>query len=190
MKKPSVGFEWSYRDLLFTMMIAFMAMSIMALIITTKKLETDSINQGNILIELFWDKTITADIDLWVKAPNEKSVGYSRKNGITFNLLRDDLGRAYDPESRNSEIAVGRGIKSGEYIVNIHRFSSITESPISCTISVTVHKNGTTVNIFKEKHVLTLPLEEATVARFTLDETGHYNPASFNKVFRSLREDK
>ena len=76
MKKPSVGFEWSYRDLLFTMMIAFMAMSIMALIITTKKLETDSINQGNILIELFWDKTITADIDLWVKAPNEKSVGY------------------------------------------------------------------------------------------------------------------
>jgi hypothetical protein len=190
MKKHSVGFEWSYRDLLFTMMIAFMAMSIMALIITTKKLETDSINQGNILVELFWDKNITADIDLWVKAPNEKSVGYSRKNGITFNLLRDDLGRAYDPESRNSEIAVGRGIKSGEYIINVHRFSSLAEGPISCIVSVTIHKNDTTINILKEKHVLTLPLEESTVARFTLDETGHYNPISFNKVFRNLREDK
>jgi len=187
MKKHSVGFEWSYRDLLFTMMIAFMAMSVMALLITSKKQETDSINQGNILIELFWDKNVIADIDLWVKAPNEPPVSYSRKSGITFNLLRDDLGQENDPESRNSEIVVGRGLKSGEYIINIHRFSSFKEGPISCVVTVSLYKNNTAINILKEKVVLTFPREETTVARFTLDDKQRYNSTSFNKVFKSLR---
>lgn len=188
MKKHSVGFEWSYRDLLFTMMIAFMAMSVMALLISTKNMETNSINQGNILVELFWDKNVTADIDLWVQAPNERPVGYSNKNGVTFNLLRDDLGKTFDLESRNSEIAVGRGMKPGQYIINIHRYSSVKDEPISCIVSVTTNKDGTILNIIKEKVNLTFVGEEVTVARFTLDENGHYDPKSFNKVFRTLRE--
>lgn len=189
MKKPSVGFEWSYRDLLFTMMIAFMAMSVMALIISIKTLETNSVNQGDIMIELFWDKTVDADIDLWVLAPGDKPVSYARKNGVTFNLLRDDLGKTNDPMSRNQEIVVGRGFKAGQYIVNIQRFSSLNEGPIECIVSVITNRQGVLVNIIREKATLTKHNEEITVVRFNLDETGYHDPRSLNKVFRSLQDD-
>jgi len=189
MKKHSVGFEWSYRDLLFTMMIAFMAMSVMALIISSKNVEANSINQGNIIIELFWSRDTTADIDLWVQAPNEKSVGYPRKSGITFNLLRDDLGKSIDPESRNQELVVGRSLKSGEYIVNIHWYSGSTAIPVECTVIVSLHRDGKTNVIIKEKTILTKVGEETTIVRFSLDKEGNYFLKSFNKVFKSLRSE-
>ena len=186
MKKPSIGFEWSYRDLLFTLMTAFMAMSVMALIITTKAQETKSINQGNILIELYWDINVVADVDLWIQAPNETPVGYSRKSGKTFNLLRDDLGKGKDTESRNQEIVVGRGLKEGEYIVNAHQFASIDGLSIECKIIVRLNRDDFSNIIATENVTLTYNGDEKTVLRFSLDENGNVIPDSFNKVYKNL----
>ncbi len=132
MKKYSSGFEWSYRDLLFTMMVAYMAMAAMALIVTSKIAKVESVSPGNILIELFWDKNKNADVDLWVKAPGEKPVGYSNKSSVVFNLLRDDLGISSDPESRNQELVVGRGLHQGEYIVGYGEATGHTHTYVSC----------------------------------------------------------
>jgi len=187
MRKPSVGFEWSYRDLLFTLLIAFMAMSILALIAVKKEETANSINQGNIMVELMWEKNVDADIDLWVQAPNEASVGYANKSGPTFNLLRDDLGKSFDSESRNQEIAVARGLKSGPYVVNVYYFNSpMMNRSVECIITVTIFKNNTLRVLTREKVVLHSIRDEATVIRFSLDGEGNLVPNSFNKVFKSI----
>src|SRR4029450_10043412 len=44
---------------------------------------------GNVIVEAKWAENIDADVDLWVRAPSDKPVGYSNKGGRYFNLLRD-----------------------------------------------------------------------------------------------------
>lgn len=190
MKKYSTGFEWSYRDLLFTMMVAYMAMAAMSLIITSKITKTESVSPGNILIELFWDKNKNADVDLWVQAPNEKPVGYSNKSSVVFNLLRDDLGNSSDPESRNQELVVGRGLHPGEYIVNVHMYHARDPVPIDAIVKISIDRMasgaGTSI-IALEKVTFTRNGEELTALRFTLDRDGYLVRNSINKVFKELR---
>lgn len=190
MRKPSLGFEWSYRDLLFTLLIAFMAMSVLALIIVAKTETSSSSNQGNILVELVWEKNADADIDLWVQSPGDTAVGYSNKHGVTFNLLRDDMGRTHDPSSRNQEIAVGRGLKPGSYIVNIYYFGAPGHGevprPIRCDIKITLVANDKARVIAQEQIILTMREEERTAVRFTLDHEGSVVPGSINKIYKPI----
>ena len=72
------------------------------------------------IFELFWDPNLDADIDLWVKGPNDGSVGYSKPSGLVFNLLRDDRGLVGDHTPLNYEISFTRGIIPGEYQANVH----------------------------------------------------------------------
>jgi hypothetical protein len=193
MKKYSPGFEWSYRDLLFTMMVAYMAMAAMALIVTSKIAKVESVSPGNILIELFWDKNKNADVDLWVKAPGERPVGYSNKSGVVFNLLRDDLGTSSDPESRNQELVVGRGLHQGEYIVNVHMYHARDSGSVDAIVKISIDRSSTQGPnlgpsvIALEKVTFTRNGEELTVVRFTLDREGYLVRNSINKVFRELR---
>jgi len=193
-KKYNTGFEWSYRDLLFTLMVAYMAMAAMALIITLKIIKVESVSPGNILIELFWDKTKNADVDLWVQAPGERAIGYSNKSGVVFNLLRDDLGFSSDPESRNQELVVGRGLRPGEYIINVHLFSMRDNLPLDALVKVTLDKKShdqtsgsEPMVIAREKVTLVRNGEELTAIRFTLDKNGDLVPGAFNKIFKDLR---
>ena len=50
-----------------------------------------------------------ADVDLWVQAPGDISVGYSNKGSAVFNLLRDDLGKRVDVTGLNYETSYSRG---------------------------------------------------------------------------------
>jgi len=195
-KKYNTGFEWSYRDLLFTMMVAYMAMAAMALIITSKITKIETVSPGNILIEMTWDRTKNADVDLWVQAPGERAVGYSNKSSVVFNLLRDDLGYSSDPESRNHELAVGRGLRPGEYIVNVHLYSARDSLPFDARVTVTLDKkshdqasSSIATVIAREKVTLTRNGEQLTAIRFTLDKNGDLVPGAFNKVFKDLRSD-
>lgn len=171
-----------------------MAMAAMALIVASKVTKVESVSPGNILIEMFWDKKKNADVDLWVQAPGERPVGYSNKNGVAFNLLRDDLGISSDPESRNQELAVGRGLRQGEYVVNVHMYMVRDSLPIDAFVKVTIDRISTTQAsssspsvIASERVTFTRNGEELTAIRFTLDRSGNLVPNSLNKVFKELR---
>ncbi len=74
---------------------------------------------GSMMVEMFWPDDVHVDMDLWVQAPGDSPVGFSRKTGIQFDLLRDDLGRNNDLAGRNYEIMIGKDIVPGEYYVNV-----------------------------------------------------------------------
>ena len=68
---------------------------------------------SDVVIEITWPGDMDADVDLWVKAPDDIPVGYSNKGGAIFNLLRDDLGKTLDLSSINHESAYSRGVAAG-----------------------------------------------------------------------------
>lgn len=179
------GFEWSYRDLLWSTVVVFMAMAILAVVAVVKQTADAAVSPGNIMVQLWWDRNVDADVDLWVQAPGERPVGYSNKGGVTFNLLRDDLGKTSDEQSRNYELAVGRGIPAGEYTINARLYTLRSAGPVPCRVTVTLASGASPMVIADQSFTLTALGEEQTAIRFRLDES--HGASGFNRLPRALR---
>ena len=154
----------------------FMAlMLIFAIVISPKKKEETAKAQvampGNIMIAIRWQDNVDVDVDLWVKAPGDSSIGYSNRAGMVFNLLRDDLGMANDSTKYNYEQAYGRGMPDGEYTVNVHNFrnnSHLTEVPVDAQIYITQGGAIKPTMIAQKRVVLKSVGDEITIANFEI----------------------
>ena len=145
---------------------------------------------GNVIIEAQWQDGLDADVDLWVRAPGDRPVGYSNKAGRVFNLLRDDLGKAQDATSANYEIAYSRGIAAGEYAANVHLYRAVGVSyPVEVKIIASLKAKpedraqqivATTVRLKGEN-------DEITAFRFSLDGQGRLVAGSVNSLMTPLR---
>lgn len=122
-----------------------------------------------------------ADVDVWVSDPKDtKPVGYSRKSGLVWSLLRDDMGIVNDDSPINCESAFARSTPAGEFVINLHGYSI----PAPLVVHVEVALNGA----FLAKADMEIRAkQERTVIRFKLDGQGNLVPGSENKVFRALR---
>ena len=149
--------------------------------------EEDSTPPGTITVEIHWPSEMNTDIDLWVLAPGDATVGYSAKSGRVFNLLRDDLGHLNDIMPLNYENAYTRGSPAGEYVVNLHLYSTADPPPVSGIVLVSRRVNGSTVRIFTKTVILTKVGQELTVTRFTLDKNGVPVRGSFHDFPKALR---
>lgn len=133
---------------------------------------------GTVSVEIHWPNG-PVDIDLWVKAPGDSPVGYSRLSGRVFNLLRDDLGTSNDDLAINYETAYSRGAPDGEWIVNVHYYSG--GGPVSVDVIASVTINGKSSRIFV-RTVTVSQGEEVTVARWQMVDrrkvrgSMHYTP--------------
>ena len=144
---------------------------------------------GSVIFELFWSEKIDADLDLWVKGPNDSSVGYAQPSGQVFNLLRDDRGLTADHTPLNYEISFTRGILTGEYQANVHLFKhSKSKTPIEATIiaSLVTPDRGYRKEILGKKVVLNVEGKEKTVLRFKLDNNFKIVEGSVNSLRKSL----
>ncbi len=156
----------------------------------TKAAEEILAPPGNVIVEIRWPDELAADVDLWVEAPGDRPVGYSNKGGLVFDLLRDDLGAAGDPMQINYENAFSRGVRPGEYTVNVHLYSNRSGvSPIAVTLAVSVRDaNGRATRTIATAEVsLSGVGEEITALRFTLDGDGNLVPGSIHDLQRDLR---
>ncbi len=134
-------------------------------------LADEMVPPGSVVVIAEWTPGLDVDVDLWVQAPDDKPVGYSNKGGLYFNLLRDDLGNHADTTPLNIEYSFTRGQPVGEYVVNVHLFSSKgagAKVPVHVEILIRL-RNGNSVVIFRRDVVLTYQGQEMTVQRFTLD---------------------
>ncbi len=134
-------------------------------------LADEMVPPGSVVVIAEWTPGLDVDVDLWVQAPDDKPVGYSNKGGVYFNLLRDDLGNYNDITPLNIEYSFSRGQPVGEYVVNVHLFSSkgaAAKVPVHVEILIRL-RNGNSVVIFRRDVVLTYQGQEMTVQRFTLD---------------------
>jgi len=145
---------------------------------------------GNVIIEAQWADSLDADVDLWVKAPDDKPVGYSNKSGAVFNLLRDDLGQAQDITDNNYEVAYSRGLPAGEYIANVHMYRGVGVTyPVA--VKVIARVKPTAAESAQELVTATVQLrhenDQVTAFRFQLDGHGRLVAGSANSVYRELR---
>jgi hypothetical protein len=80
-------------------------------------------DQNTLTFEIQWAAGSHIDVDLWIEPPGQQPVGYSNKNGQSCNLVRDDMGESDSPIDARYETAFCRGIRDGEYVMNIMLYS-------------------------------------------------------------------
>jgi hypothetical protein len=185
------GMNVSFRDMLFLLVFMYLLIGGIALAHVHKKAEESSgaKQPGNVIIELRWDRSVDADVDLWVQGPGDVPVGYSNKGGAIFNLVRDDLGRSGDPNSMNYEVSYGRGRWAGEYAVNAHLYRSADgHFPVPITVTASVQDDdGRVRQIVRSDTELRTRGQEVTVFRFRLDEQSEMAAGSLNRIHKDLR---
>ncbi len=179
-----------FRDVLMLALIGFVAMVIVILphISESKQRDDEHRSPGNIVIEIHWPDDLPVDVDLWVQGPNDVPVGFFNQNSELFNLLRDDLGTEGDATQLNYEVSYSRGIKAGEYIVNVHMYGPVPSGivvPVTVVVSVR-QKYDTLRQILTTDINLERRNQEETAFRFSLTGTGELVPGSVTTLRRRL----
>jgi hypothetical protein len=157
--------------MLLCVLVAFIM--IVANLNTTDAKQTDeqARTPGNVAIFISWPADRDCDVDLWVRAPGDKSVGYSRKNADVFDLLRDDLGHASDPVKENFETAFSRGTPAGEWAVTLHPYRLDGLGAVPVHVVAQIIRNGKMETLWVADVMLD-GRAETTVRRFTLNSQG------------------
>ena len=171
------------QDIGFNALLAFIVLFVIVLAFinpVSKRTDAEVRMPGNIMVQIRWPDDVDVDVDLWVKAPGDSSIGYSNRAGRVFNLLRDDLGSIGDSTKYNYELAFGRGMPDGNYTVNIHLFrngSHLTEIPVDALVYIS-QGSAPPVRIAQKHVVLKTVGEEVTIANFEIKSeqfTGNAN---------------
>lgn len=173
----------TFRDVITLCLMGFVAVVIMILPHLNppgEDAKEDVKPQGMLMVEMRWAEDNTCDIDLWVQAPGDISVGYSNKTGEIFALLRDVLK---DPP--HQEIAVARNIPSGEYTINAHSYRC--NQPMTAHILITRTKGDRTTELVEASVDLPQQGVERTIIRFTLDDNGNIVEGSMHNLQKDLR---
>ncbi len=180
-----------FRDVTLLSLSGFVSIVIILLPWLNLKTRNEIVQEpvGSVIFELFWDDKLDADLDLWVKGPNDGAVGYSKPSGLVFNLLRDDRGLVGDHTPLNYEISFTRGIIPGEYQANVHLFKhdkdrSKIEALITASL-VTPDRNYRK-QILEKKVYLKKESSEKTVLRFKLDNNFKLVNGSVNSLRKNL----
>ena len=133
---------------------------------------------GELVFHIGWSPALNVDIDMWVKAPGKttRAVGYSNKVSKLYALVRDDVGFQNDPSNSNYEFGYARKSVKGEWIVNLHYYTSHimqTTPPVDVYVSITrQHEDSSTVWMSKTI-TLSRKGEEITAFRFKVDTDGN-----------------
>ncbi len=166
-------------DVLFTFLLVFVSITMLL----KAKVESDSASyqQQNaiFLIVLNWEGN--ADLDLWCKDPQDRTVGFNRREGgegSLFSLNRDNLGANTtevgengDVVSKvNEEIISLRGTFVGEYIVNVHAYNMKGQDLATATVKLIQNKPYKVIT--EKKKEIIKSGDEETFFRFTVDNKG------------------
>ena len=173
----------AFTDLLFNVLIGFAFLFIIAFILINPITEEANIkSKAEFMVIMEWNDRSHYDVDLWMQDPSKTIVGFPNRDAGWLHLDRDDLGSSNDTimlangEKKtiwlNREIMTVRGMTPGEYIVNVHLYSTKGRSDGPVDVNVQVLK----INPYGEVHndVVTLKYnrQEETVIRFKVNAKG------------------
>ena len=182
--KPRYKSSLAFTDLLFNVLIGFAFLFIIAFILINPITEEAQIKaKAEFMVIMEWDDKSNYDIDLWMQDPLDTIVGFPNKESGWLHLDKDDLGASNDTVVMrdgtsktiylNREIMTVRGIAAGEYIVNIHLYSTKGLNTGPMPVNVSILKINPFNEIYNGVTTLNVNGEEATVLRFTINATGH-----------------
>lgn len=180
-----------FRDLIMLTLMGFVTMVVLMIPhLNPPTAEGAARPAGTVVVEARWGDGLQSDVDLWVRGPGDEAVGYARKSGLVFDLLRDDLGAARDSTALNYEFAFSRGAPMGEYVVNLHLFSPANDPlplPVHVTVSLRDAASGRMNEIVARDVTLRHRGEELTAIRFRLDDATRLVAGSLNELPVGLR---
>jgi len=163
----------------------FIVFAALAVLANIKPTTPKAAINATLFITLNWDISTNADIDLWIKSPGDKPIGYLRKAGLFCNLVRDDQGRKMDPESNNSELIICRGIPAGNWQINVVCFNEWDNKfPVPFKVNVYQLTSAGSIDEINSSGTLVSQDEEITQVTFVTDDKG--NITSYNDTINSL----
>ncbi len=119
-------------DVLLNVLCGFAGILFLIYLLIHEPTETKKIDSvAEVIITADWPNEIGNDMDLWLLMPNDQAVGYSQKQVSEVSLERDDLGNRewttvdgkLVKRHVNHETLFLRGLREGQYVVNIHYYS-------------------------------------------------------------------
>jgi hypothetical protein len=177
----------TFLDFLFLMVLVIL------LLVNPKVPPTDAQAEppGNLSACIVWPGG-NVDIDWWGHGPGEpRPIGYSRKSGKLWDLLRDDLGTVPDATGANFECAYTRGVVAGAYTINVHCYRCPTVPQlVNLEVAIMTGANAPMRVLVTTSVTLTKQGQELTAIRFYLEADGTIRPGSMHRVFKPLRSAK
>jgi len=180
--RQQYGSSTAFHDLLFNMLLAFVAFFFLALVMVNPKVKNDKNVEAKAeaIITITWDKNCPDDVDTWVEDPTGRHICFQGKENGLMHLDRDDLGWDNDKivtpsgtfeYNENREIVTLRGLIPGEYTVNVHMYSKREMGPTK--VSIIGEKINPTLKLYAAETVtLSKNGEEITAFRFTVTKEG------------------
>jgi hypothetical protein len=172
----------AFLDLLFNMLLAFVAFFFLTLILVNPKVKNEKNVEAKaeVIITVTWDKNCPDDVDTYVEDPTGRIVYFQRKEDGLMHLDRDDLGWANDKivtpsgtfeYNENREIVTLRGLIPGEYCVNVHMYS---KREIGDTkVRIIAEKINPSLRLYAAEEVTLFENgDERTAFRFTVTAKG------------------
>jgi len=180
---PKYKSTLAFTDLLFNILIGFAFLFIIAFILINPITEEAHIKaKAEFMVIMEWDDKSNYDIDLWMQDPLDTIVGFPNKESGWLHLDKDDLGASNDTVTMrdgttktiylNREIMTVRGIAAGEYIVNIHLYSTKGKNTGPMPVHVSIMKINPYGEVYSGVTTLNVNGQEETVQRFTVNNTG------------------
>ena len=177
----------AFRDMLFLMVLSLVVIIfLLSFLINPVERTQDLPARTEIVVEAFWPKGTSYDIDLWGMGPDGVAVGWGAHSaGPLLNLERDDRGIINDASGLNYEIMTVRAREPGEYTINLHLYDLHGE-PVPVFVDVLVTATGSMGEIYSGQVELVQPKDEVTAVRFSLGDDGLLVPDSVHNLFKSV----
>lgn len=207
MKRSNRKFDFrtAFIDVLLNVLTSMIFIFVLTTLVMQLKKVTEEgpLRKAEYIATVTWDDNIDCDVDIWVRDPDGVVVSYQNKNQEMMNLERDDLGFYNDAftftqqlvddivngrnpsQSRkdqyNEETLVFRGIKKGDYVLNVHLYScrhmvnnnSVPLKPKD-PFTLSVHLKLMRINpykiVFTTDKTFSYVWEEMNLTEFTVNE--------------------
>lgn len=170
-----------FTDLLFNALLGFVFLFMVAILFMNPIAKLGTVNlKAEFIITLTWPDNQPDDLDIWVEDPHGEIVSYLQREAGWLHLDRDDRGSLNDTieingqkilHPVNQEVVTMRGIISGEYVVNVYYYESVTRGPVSATLQID-KINPVLETVFFDRVVLESQDVEKTVVRFRVSDRG------------------
>ena len=146
--------------------------------------ESNGCGANGFITEISWPNDWYTDVDMLIRSPDDSVVYFGRKDGVTINLLRDDLGLPEDLSKVNYELSCSRGTPDGEYIFNVHLYRNYERKyPVPVGMVIRQHLNGRDTVVFEELINLEHVNDEVTAIRLIIKDN---KIVGTNKIQRRL----
>ena len=191
--KKKRGSTDPFTDLLFNALLGFTYLFLIAVMFMNPVAETGVIEaKAEYIIALNWPDNDPNDIDIWVEDPVGNIIWFKNREAGLVHLDRDDRGNINDlikfneqqvSNPLNQELVTVRGVVPGEYVVNIHYYETVTNTPVDVSVKIS-RVNPTLEVAYYGKMTLEKKGVEKTAVRFHISNQG--NIEHINKIEKSI----